>query len=111
MNLKKVIFALTGVAMSCALFAGNAFAATTWAACTPQQIGPYGDFVRIRVINCNINPAGAKNGWMTLSQTGTDQMMATILTAMSLGKGVAIGFDGSTDAEGYNYAVAVIFKN
>lgn len=89
---------------------GSLANATTWAACTPDQIGPYGSFVRIRVVNCNINPAGSKNGWMTLGSIGTDRMMRTILAAMSAGKGVAVSFDGSTDAGGYNIASAVLYK-
>mgnify|MGYP007006685641 CR=1 FL=1 len=112
--MKKIIFALAGVVMSCALLAGNSFAATQWAACTPAQIGPYGAIVRVQLTGCNINPAGAMGGWMTLSTTGTDQMMATILTAMSLNKAVAIAFDdaGATvDAEGYNFATALILNN
>ncbi len=112
--MKKIIFALAGVVMSCALLAGNSFAATQWAACTPAQIGPYGAMVRVQLVGCNTDPANAKDGWMTLSTTGTDQMMATILTAMSLNKAVAIAFDDTNntiDAEGYNYATALILNN
>lgn len=110
MNVKKAILSLAAVIISGALFSGNAFAA--WAACTPEQIGPYGDIVRVRVVACNYNPAGTKDGWMTLSSTGTDQMMATILTAMSLRKPIAVeyGVQG-TDSEGYNIASAIIYNN
>jgi len=83
---------------------------TSWAACTPEQVGPYGTFVRVRVVNCNVNPAGAKNGWMTLLPAATDNMLETILAAMDANKGIAVSFDGSTDAEGYNYATALIYK-
>jgi len=111
MTLKKITLAAACLVMSCAFFSSNAFAAD-WAACTPKQIGPYGSFVRLQVINCNVNPAGSKSGWMTLSNTGTDQMMATILTAMSLKKPIAVEFtNGITDAQGYNIASAVIFNN
>ncbi len=110
MNMKKIVFALAGVVTSCALLAGNSFAATSWAACTPSQIGPYGSIVRVQVTGCNADPSAGKNGYMTLSTTGTDQMMATILTAISLDKPLAIAFDGTTDAEGYNYATAVILS-
>ena len=110
MNAKKMTFALAGLLIAGAFLAGNAFA--DWAACTPKQIGPYGSFVRLQVINCNVNPAGAKNGWMPLSNTGTDQMMATILTAMSLKKPIAIEYGvAGTDAQGYHIASAVIFNN
>ncbi|MDW7773946.1 MAG: putative metal-binding motif-containing protein [Desulfobulbaceae bacterium] len=81
-----------------------------WAACTPKQVGPLGDVVRIRVNNCNIEPSGTKNGWMTLSPAGQDQMLKTVLAAMKAGRGIAIGFDGSTDAGGYNYAIGVIYS-
>ncbi|MDY0350318.1 MAG: hypothetical protein RBR09_03605 [Desulfobulbaceae bacterium] len=110
MKAKKMTFALAGLLTAGALLAGNAFA--DWAACTPKQIGPYGSFVRLQVVNCNIVPYGTKNGWMTLSSTGTDQMMATILTAMSLKKPIAVEFGvAGTDAQGYNIASAVIFNN
>ncbi|MBU0946533.1 MAG: hypothetical protein KJ804_20585 [Proteobacteria bacterium] len=111
MKLRKLAYTLVGIAMSCTLFAGNSFAAETWAACTPAKIGPKGAIVRIQVTGCNIDPSAGNSGWMTLNTTGTDQMMATILTAMSLTKPVAIAFDGTKDAEGYNYATAVIFNN
>jgi hypothetical protein len=108
MNMKKIVLALAGVVMSCTLFAGNSFA--TWAACTPAQVGPYGSFVRIQLTGCNVDPSAGKSGYMTLSTTGTDQQMAVILTAISLAKPVAIQFDGTKDAEGYNYATAVILS-
>lgn len=111
MKLKKLALTLVGISMSCALLAGNSIAAETWSACTPAQIGPKGSIVRLQVTGCNIDPSGGKNGWMTLSTTGTDQMMATILTAMSLNKPIAIAFDGTTDAEGYNYATSIVFNN
>ena len=109
MKLKGMLLTLAGIALTCTLFAGNSFA--TWAACTPAQLGPQGALVRLQVTACNVNPAGAKNGWMTLNSTGTDQQMATILTAMSLGKPIAVEFDGTTDASGYNIAKAIIFNN
>ncbi|MDW7773269.1 MAG: hypothetical protein SCH71_10305 [Desulfobulbaceae bacterium] len=110
MKLKKAIVALAGLAISCTLFSSNAFAA--WAACTPLQIGPAGDIVRLQVGGCNLNPAGTKNGWMTLSANGTDQMMATILTAMSLNKPIAVEYGvAGTDAQGYNIASSIIFNN
>lgn len=83
---------------------------TSWAACTPEQVGPYGTFVRVRVVNCNVNPAGTKNGWMTLIPAATDNMLETILAAMDANKGIAVAFDGSTDSEGYNYVKALIYK-
>ena len=110
MTLKKITLAAVCLVMSCAFFSSNAFA--DWAACTPEQIGPYGSLVRMRVTNCNINPADTRNGWMTLNSTGTDQMMATILTAMSLKKPISIEFDNTfKDAQGYNIAKAIIFIN
>ena len=108
MKLKKITFAFVVVALSCALFAGNAFAA--WAACTPKAIGPYGSDVRLQVTECNVDPSSGL-GWIQLSSTGTDQMMATILTAMSLQKPIAVQFDGSKGGSGYNIATAIIFTN
>jgi hypothetical protein len=89
---------------------GNNGNGITWAACTPDQIGPYDEMIRIRVINCNTNPAGTRNGWMTLNPKKEERMMDAILAAMAANKGVAIGFNGSTDPEGYNYAISVIYK-
>lgn len=113
MKLKKLAITCVGVAFSLTLFAGNSFAAKQWAACDAQQIGPYGDIVRVKVINCNKNPAGTKKGWMTLSSKGTDQMMATILTAMSLDKPIAVEYDDTnsvTDSQGHNIASAIILN-
>ena len=106
MNLKKITFALIGLSMT-VLFASASFA-QTWGVCTPKKIGPYGSFVRLQATNCNV---ASMNGWLTLSATGTDQMMAAILTAMSLNKTVAIAVDGTVDAESIPYATAVIFTN
>ncbi len=89
---------------------GNNARNITWVACTPEQIGPYADSVRIRVVNCNENPAGQKNGWLTLRPKNADKMMDVILAAMAANKGIAIGFNGTTDSEGYNYAISVIYK-
>lgn len=102
---------LAGIALSCALFAGSSYAATSWAACTPVKIGPAGSIVRIQVTGCTSDPSNNHDGWLTLNTTGTDQMMATILTAMSLTKPIGVGYDGTKDAEGYNYAVAIMFNN
>jgi hypothetical protein len=112
MDIKKMTIGLAGIAISCALFAGSSYAATSWAACTPVKIGPAGDIVRIQVAGCTpVDPSAGKDGWLTLNATGTDQMMATILTAMSLTKPIGVGFDGTKDAEGYNYATSIMFNN
>ncbi len=109
MKLKKLISVFAGIALAGILFSGNAVA-TDWAACTPAQIGPKGDIVRIQLTKCNKNPAGNKGGWMTLQKTGSDQMMAVILTAMSLNKPIAVEFGTGTDSSGYNWAYSVILN-
>ena len=110
MKFKKVATTIAAVAISFSLFTGSSFADDQWAACTPAQIGPYGSEVRVKVTGCNIDPAAGLK-WMTLSSEGTDQMMAAILTAMSMGKPIAVAFDGTKSAKGYNIANAVIFSN
>jgi len=82
----------------------------TWVACTPEQIGPHEDRVRLRVVNCNENPAGNKNGWMTLRPANDDKMLDVILAAMDANREIAIAFDGTTDPEGYNFVISVIYK-
>ncbi len=117
MKTKKLLIGVAGVALSFSIFASSSFAAITWYACTPGKIGPFGDKVRLYTTNCK-NEAGntadassGKNGWLTLNTTGTDQQMATILTAMSLTKPIGVGVDGSKDSEGYNYAASIMFNN
>jgi len=96
------------------LIIGKSVQAITWSACTPMQLGPYGDIVRIQVTNCNIDPSDNKNGWITLNPGNIDavnQMMATILTAMTMKKPIAVAFDNEVkDTEGYNIISALIFN-
>jgi hypothetical protein len=110
MNMKKIVFALAGVVMSCALLAGNSLAADSWAVCTPSQVGPSGTSVFIQLTGCNIDPSAGMSGYMTLSTEGSDQMMAVVLTAISLAKPVAVSWDGTKSAEGYNIAKALILS-
>jgi hypothetical protein len=49
-------------------------------------------------------------GWVTLSATGTDQMMATMLTAMSLNKQVTVQTDVDSKADGYLLLNALILS-
>ncbi|MDW7773945.1 MAG: hypothetical protein SCH71_13740 [Desulfobulbaceae bacterium] len=84
--------------------------AITWSACTPQQVGPFGDIVRIRLINCNIDPSNNRNGWLTLSPTGQAAMLETVLAAMNANAAIAIATDGTTDTQGYNFAIGVIYS-
>ena len=110
MKFKKVATTIAAVAISFPLFTGSSFADDQWAACTPAQIGPYGSEVRLKVTGCNIDPTAGLQ-WMALNSVGTDQMMAAILTAMSMGKPIGIAFDGTRSTTGYNLANAVIFSN
>lgn len=106
MKLKKLALIIASIGLSCTLFAGNSFAATTtWAACTPKQVGHQDGFVRIKLASCNVNITNSLN-YMTLASAGEDQMMATVLTAISLGQPVAVGSDG-TSKNGYRVATAV----
>jgi hypothetical protein len=106
MKLKKLALIIASIGLSCTLFAGNSFAATsTWAACTPTQVGHQDGFVRIKIESCNVNITNNLN-YMTLASAGEDQMMATVLTAISLGQAVAVGTDG-TSKNGYKVATAV----
>ena len=56
----------------------------------------------MQVKECAGTPAATSDpkGFMHLDPSVADQQMATILTAMSLGKAVSIGFDGSTSSAG-----------
>ena len=106
MKIKKIGSILVGVALSLVLFSGNSFAETkAWAACTPKQVGHQDGYVRVKLLNCNKNITGGLN-YMTLKAAGEDQMMATILTAISLTQPVAVGTDWSK-SNGYNVATAV----
>lgn len=106
--MKKVIFALAGIVMSCALLAGNAFAVTSWTKCDATQIGPLGTIVRVQLTGCTI-PGDTQGGWVTLSSSNTDQAMAVMLTAMSLNKPVTVATD-STVLDGYIVLNALILS-
>lgn len=107
--MKKIIFAVTGVIMSCALLAGNSFAAPVWTKCDAAQVGPFGSVVRVQLTGCTL-PGDTLGGWVTLSSTGTDQMMATMLTAMSLNKQVTVQTDVDSKASGYLLLNALILS-
>ena len=107
--MKKVMTILSAVGFTLTLMAGNSFAA--WSACTPAAIGPKGDIVRVKVTGCSpADPSGGKL-WLTLNATGTDQQMATILTAMSLNKPISVQTLGNKDAENYFISNSIIFVN
>jgi hypothetical protein len=116
MNVKKILTIVSAAAISCALVAGTSFAASAWSVCTPKKIGPQvdgsgTDIVRIKVIGCNSDPTDG-TGFLTLKAASADQQMATVLTAMSLGKTIAVQYDNAQkDAENYNYALGVILTN
>lgn len=106
MKAKKIGAIIAGVALSLVLFSGNSFAETkAWAACTPKKVGHQDGFVRVKLTECNMNITSGL-GFMTLAKGGEDQMMATILTAISLAQPVSIGTDW-TKSNGYNVATAV----
>lgn len=106
MKVKKLGAIIAGVALSLVLFSGYSFAETkAWAACTPKKVGHQDGFVRVKLDQCNMNITSGL-GFMTLKASGEDQMMATILTAISLKQPVSIGTDW-TKASGYNVATAV----
>ena len=112
--MKKTLRFVTAVTVCFLLMAGVSFAEDTWSACTPKSIGPYGDVVRVGLDNCNVAPQKGvvADGvtYMDLSTTGTDQMMAVILTAMSLGQPVAVMTDGTTYSDGYGVISAVLLS-
>lgn len=106
MKVKKLGAIIAGIALSLVLFSGYSFAETkAWAACTPQKVGHQDGFVRVKLTECNMNITSGL-GFMTLAAGGEDQMMATILTAMSLKQAVSVGTDWKK-ANGYNVATAV----
>ncbi len=112
MKMKKVLGVIGVAAASLMMMAGVSLAG--WNTCTPAQIGPAGDVVAIQLLNCvDLNGAsspGNADHWVALSANGTDRMMATVLTAMSLGKKVSV--DVTTEMSGdFPVVRAVIFDN
>jgi len=109
--MKKLTTIFSAIVVCLTLMAGVSFAADTWSACTPKSIGPDGNVVRVGLTGCNVAPLGAVNTsgtlYLSLGTTGTDQMMAAILTAMSLDLPIAIKTDGTMDS-GYGVAKAVL---
>ncbi len=112
--MKKLTTIFSAIVVCLTLMAGVSFAADTWSACTPSAIGPFGNVVRLGLKNCNIAPQhGIPNGditWLTLSTTGTDQMMATVLTAMSLDLPITLKTTGTVDSEGYGFVTSVLLS-
>ena len=81
--------ALTIFGISTLAQAANAVDFTDgWKGCTPLLVGPSNGDVMVK-LSC-----GTESGWAILSTTGTDQMMASILTAMSLSKPVSVLISG-----------------
>lgn len=110
MKMKKLLGVIGATAASVMMLAGVSLAADDWHICTPAQIGPAGDKVTIQVMDCTNGDPGNALHWVALSDTGTDRMMATVLTAMSLGKKIAINMSGAS-SDGYPVVEAVIFNN
>lgn len=83
-----VVLTVVGIC-NVGLAAGNAVDFTDgWKGCTPLLVGPSNGDVMVK-LSC-----ASESGWAILSTTGTDQMMASILTAMSLNKPVSVLFNG-----------------
>ncbi len=106
--MKKVLCALAGMALTCSVFVGSA-SALTWAICTTTQIGPNAStgYVLLQVKGCNATITADPKGFMHLDPSVADQQMATILTAMSLGKPVSIGTDGTKSSAGKDLVKAI----
>ena len=111
--MKKAIHFFVAMAVCFVMMTGVSFAADTWSACTAKSIGPSGDVVRLGVVSCNQAPLGGivSDGvtYLNLSTTGTDQMMAAVLTAMSLDLPVAVMTNGTTSG-GYGVASAILLS-
>ena len=115
-SMKKIVMATIISVATLTMFVGTASAA--WFACSPEQIGPKGSIVRGLFINCT-NELGApatvgknNNGWCTLNTTaGTDQQLAVILTAISLGSNVSIEILSRTDPNGYPIVESINLVN
>ncbi len=109
--MKKIAAAVAGIAVSCTLLAGTSFAASQWSRCTVVKAGPWGDLVRLQVKKCTKGDiSDGKGGWMTVAAgAGTDRMLASALTALSLENSVAIYYDKAMkDSSGYVIAQAVM---
>ncbi len=74
-----------------------------WKGCTPLLIGPANGDVMVK-LSCT----DGESGWAMLSTTGTDQMMASILTAMSLQKPVSVWISGTATETGGTFEYSVV---
>ncbi len=111
MNMKKIVAAAAGIAVSCTLLVGTSFAASGWARCKAIKAGPWGSLTRIQVTGCSKpDPSAGKGGWMTMSpSSNTDQMLACTLTAMSLENYIAVYYDKTVkDSDGYVVTEAIM---
>ena len=94
---KKFMAVALGVIIGIAGFSATASAvdfADGWMGCTPLVIGPANGDVNVK-LSCTDAAGTAYYGWAMMSTTGTDQMMATFLTAQSLSKPVSVMFSGT----------------
>ena len=102
-KLITMIFCATFAVVGIASTAGAVDFTDGWKGCTPLVIGPANGDVMVK-LSCT----GGESGWAMLSTTGTDQMMASILTAMSLGKSISVWISGTATETGgtFEYSVA-----
>jgi hypothetical protein len=106
--MKKIIFA----SMCCVALAVLSLSATAkaadfvdgWVGCTPVVVGPNNGDVMVKLASCG----DGRSGWAMLSTTGTDQMMASFLTAMSLGKPVSVNMSGTAVETGGSFAYSKV---
>ena len=79
-----------------------------WFGCSANAVGPNSGKVFVQLTACT-GPSGAEDvGWVVLSDTSTDQMLATFLTAMSLGRSVSVNIAGTwTDTSNFTYSQVV----
>ncbi len=96
---RKVLVAMI---FTCAMlfgFSGKASAAAYWYACTVQQAGPSNGYVLFYLASSPTSSiprtfTGPK--WFKATTTDANKMLATALTAASLGKKIEINVDVST---------------
>ena len=108
MKIKAIVIGLF-LAIFCMVGTSYAVVANGYYACNASIVGPNAGRVYVNLAGCT-NEAGAPTavGWVVLSQTAEDQMLATFLTAISLTKPVVANVSGTwVDPSGFTYSEVV----
>lgn len=92
--IKKMALTMAALLLSVAL--SNSASAAAWINGTILQVGYYNDFPYLLVSSADTPAAFSGNVYFMLNQTAASPLLATALTATSLGKNIALYVDSTS---------------